>query len=110
MKIHLPVDVRFSAPDDAWLSPASGRMTCYIGMLVARPFGRDVPYEAYFRQIETLMSHFSGRPHWGKLHYRTASDLQPLYPKWDAFQKVRRNLDPNGLFMNDYLERVLGEP
>ena len=107
-KVHLPVDVRFTNAEDAWLSPAWGRKTCYIGILMYRPFGRDVPYEACFREIDALMSKFEGRPHWGKLHYRTASDLQQAYPHWDDFQKIRQELDPAGVFMNDYLERVFG--
>ena len=32
----------------------------------------------------------------------------PRYPAWDAFQRVRRALDPSGLFANDYVKRVLG--
>jgi L-gulonolactone oxidase len=27
---------------------------------------------------------------------------------WDKFQAVRERLDPNGVFRNDYTDRVLG--
>lgn len=33
--------------------------------------------------------------------------LRPLYPEWEAFQRVRRGLDSKGRFMNAYLETLL---
>ena len=30
---HFPVEIRFSAPDDIWLSPSFGRRTCWIGVV-----------------------------------------------------------------------------
>ena len=30
---HFPIELRFSAPDDIWLSPANGRRTCWIGII-----------------------------------------------------------------------------
>jgi FAD/FMN-containing dehydrogenase len=54
------------------------------------------------------MKDLGGRPHWGKWHYRTAEDLRPAYPEFDRFLAVRDRLDPNRLFQNAYLERVLG--
>jgi hypothetical protein len=49
-----------------------------------------------------------GRPHWGKLHYRSADDLAPVYPRFTDFLAVRDRLDPERRFGNDYLRRVLG--
>ncbi|HNC94272.1 MAG TPA: D-arabinono-1,4-lactone oxidase, partial [Solirubrobacterales bacterium] len=49
-----------------------------------------------------------GRPHWGKLHFRTAEDLAPSFPRWADFQKVRDELDPNRNFSNAYVTEVLG--
>ena len=54
-----------------------------------------------------MRSH-DGRPHWGKLHTRTASDLEPAYPRWQEFQALRDRLDPDRMFTNAYLDRVLG--
>jgi FAD/FMN-containing dehydrogenase len=69
---------------------------------------RGTEFETYFRAVESIMRDHDGRPHWGKRHYRTAAELQPLYPDWDAFQAVRARVDPHGLFRNDYVDRVLG--
>jgi L-gulonolactone oxidase len=54
------------------------------------------------------MDDYDGRPHWGKRHFQTAATLAPRYPEWEAFQTVRRRLDPDGVFANEHVERVLG--
>jgi FAD/FMN-containing dehydrogenase len=43
------------------------------------------------------------------MNYRTAADLRPTYPHFDDFLAVRDRLDPNRVFANDYLTRMLGE-
>ncbi|HEX8728908.1 MAG TPA: D-arabinono-1,4-lactone oxidase, partial [Ktedonobacterales bacterium] len=30
------------------------------------------------------------------------------YPRWQDFLRVRATLDPQGVFLNDYLRRLLG--
>lgn len=30
---HFPIEIRFSAPDDIWLSPSYARQTCWIGIV-----------------------------------------------------------------------------
>ncbi|MBO0856430.1 MAG: FAD-binding protein, partial [Nocardia sp.] len=100
----MPTEVRFVAPDDAFLSPATGRRTCYIAVHQYR--GMD--YRPYFRACEAVFDRYQGRPHWGKRHFQTAATLRERYPEWDRFQEVRRRLDPKGRFSNDYVDRVLG--
>jgi FAD-linked oxidoreductase len=104
--VSFPVEVRFAAPDDIPLSTASGRESCYIAVHMYR----GMSYDQYFRLVESIMAPLGGRPHWGKLHFRTAADLAPVYPEWDRFAAVRRKLDPEGRFANSYLDRVLGSP
>jgi FAD/FMN-containing dehydrogenase len=99
-----PVEVRAAAGDDIALSPAYGRPTGYIAVHVFR----GTPHERYFHAVEAVMAAHGGRPHWGKLHCRTADDLAPAYPMWEQFQSVRRSLDPAGVFQNAYANRVLG--
>ncbi|WP_338765927.1 D-arabinono-1,4-lactone oxidase [Nocardia vulneris] len=100
----MPIEVRWVAPDDAFLSPAGGRETCYIAVHQYR--GMD--YEPYFRACEAVFDKYDGRPHWGKRHFQTADTLRERYPDWDRFAEVRRRLDPKGRFSNGYVERVLG--
>ena len=49
-----------------------------------------------------------GRPHWGKRSFLGAAELAPRHPGWDAFQRVRRELDPGGRFANGWVRHVLG--
>lgn len=106
LRANFPVEVRFVAGDDAFLSPFYGRPSCMLSVMNSK----GMPYEDYFRAVEEIARGFGGRPHWGKLHYRTASELRPLYPDWDRFASVRSKLDPDGVFRNAYLDRVLGQP
>ncbi|MFC0526731.1 D-arabinono-1,4-lactone oxidase [Phytohabitans kaempferiae] len=103
-KVLIPVEVRFTAPDDIWLSHGYGRESAYIA--IHQYVG--VEYEPYFRAFERVAQDLGGRPHWGKLHYRDAASLRPAYPHFDDFLAVRDRLDPGRLFANEYTERVLG--
>lgn len=104
--VSFPLEVRFVAPDDAFLSPAQGRETCYIAVHIFQ----GMQWEPYFRAVEEIMDGFEGRPHWGKRHFQTAETLRPRYPEWDRFAAVRTRLDPNGRFANAYVKQVLLEP
>jgi L-gulonolactone oxidase len=104
--IGFPVEVRFTAPDDIPLSTAYGRETGYLAVHVYK----GMPHEPYFKGVEAIMDSLEGRPHWGKLHFQTADTLASRYPEWDRFQSVRRRLDADARFANDYTDRVLGLP
>lgn len=103
-RISFPIEVRAAASDDNWLSTAYGRET---GYLAVHRYFREDPRE-YFAAVEQIMAGLGGRPHWGKLHSRTAADLREVYPRFDDFLLVRDELDPERRFANPYLERVLG--
>jgi L-gulonolactone oxidase len=104
-RIAVPVEVRVAAADDIPLSTAYDRDTAYIA--VHLPPGS--PYQqAYFSRLERLAGEVGGRPHWGKLHSLDATALRERYPRFDEFVALRDKLDPQGLFSNAYLDRVLG--
>ncbi|MEZ4503931.1 MAG: D-arabinono-1,4-lactone oxidase [Dehalococcoidia bacterium] len=104
LEVSMAIEMRFTAADDIPLSMAYGRETCSFAVHL-RTHER---YQQYFEGVEAIMSDLDGRPHWGKLHFQTHETLRARYPRWDEFQAVRRELDPNGRFANDYLDRVLG--
>ncbi|MDG4807379.1 D-arabinono-1,4-lactone oxidase [Micromonospora sp. WMMD1120] len=103
-KVLFPVEVRFTAADDIWLSHGYGRDNAYIA--VHQYVG--MPYEPYFRAFEQVTASLGGRPHWGKLHYRDAASLADAYPRFADFQAVRDRLDPHRVFTNPHLTHVLG--
>ena len=102
--LGMPIECRVSAGDDALISQAHGRPTAYIAVHQHE----SMEYEPYFREIEGIFREYDGRPHWGKLHFRSAEDLAPSFPRWEEFQKVRDRLDPNRAFSNAYVTKVLG--
>jgi L-gulono-1,4-lactone dehydrogenase len=104
-KISFPIEVRVAASDDLWLSTASGRESGYIAV---HRYYREDPTE-YFAGVEAIMREFGGRPHWGKMHTQDAESLATVYPRFDDFRRVRDTLDPERVFANAYLTRVLGE-
>lgn len=103
-RVSFPVEVRAAAADDVPLSTAHGRDTAYVAVHMYV----GVPYEDYFREVERIMVDHGGRPHWGKIHFQSASTLRHRYEGWAAFARVRDEMDPRGTFSNRYLERVLG--
>jgi L-gulonolactone oxidase len=103
-RIPFPIEVRVAAPDDIWLSTASGRETAYIAI---HQYHR-LPHDPYFRAFENIVAEYGGRPHWGKLHTLTATELRARYPHFDDFLAVRDRLDPQRTFENQYTRQVFG--
>lgn len=102
--VPFPIEVRFAAPDDVWLSTAHGRETAYVAV---HQYWR-LPYTRYFEAAERILVTAGGRPHWGKMHSRDSHDLAPLYPRFDDAARVRLEHDPEGVFMNRYTRKVFG--
>jgi FAD-linked oxidoreductase len=103
-RIAFPVEIRTAPADDVALSTGHGRDSMYLAFHVHR----DADHRAYFSAVEEVMRAYGGRPHWGKVHTRTADDLRPDYPLFDEFLELRERLDPARVFSNAYLRRVLG--
>jgi len=103
-RIGFPVEIRMTPADDVPLSASSGRDSTYLAFHTPRA----ADHTAYFAGVEEVLRAYDGRPHWGKLHSRTAADLAPAYPRWEEFAAVREQVDPDRVFTNGYLRRVLG--
>jgi FAD-linked oxidoreductase len=104
VKVSFPVEIRVAPADDIPLSTASGRDSFYLAFHTHR----DADHTAYFALMEQVMRAHGGRPHWGKVHTRQADGLAPLYPRFGEFLAMRERLDPDRVFANGYLRRVLG--
>ncbi|MFI1289834.1 D-arabinono-1,4-lactone oxidase [Streptomyces sp. NPDC020792] len=104
LRVSFPVEVRTAPADDITLSTASGRDSAYIAVHMFR----GTPYQRYFTAAENIFTAYEGRPHWGKIHTSDAGRLAAVYPRFGEFTALRDRLDPQRLFQNDYLRRVLG--
>lgn len=102
--VPFPVEIRFAAADDVWLSTAYGRESAYLAV---HQYHR-MEHERFFAAVEAIVGAVDGRPHWGKLHGLDAERLATLYPRFEHFRAVRAEHDPAGVFANPYTDRVLG--
>jgi FAD/FMN-containing dehydrogenase len=97
-----PMEVRTVGPDEAYLSPNYGTATTVIS--VSGQPGTD--YWAYLRSVDSLLTEFDARVHWGKLHFLTRDRLHALYPRAQEFIDIRRRFDPEGTFLNPHLREL----
>ncbi|GAA2330185.1 FAD-binding protein [Streptomyces kunmingensis] len=105
LRISFPVEVRTAPADDITLSTASGRDSAYIAVHMYK----GTPYQRYFTAAEQIFTAHEGRPHWGKVHTRDAEYFAAAYPRFGEFTRLRDRLDPDRLFGNAYLRRILGD-
>ncbi|MFM9444758.1 D-arabinono-1,4-lactone oxidase [Streptomyces acidiscabies] len=105
LRVSFPVEVRTAPADDITLSTASGRDSAYVAVHMVR----GAAYQAYFTIAERIFTAHEGRPHWGKVHTRDVEYFSRVYPRFGEFTALRDRLDPDRLFQNDYLRRVLGQ-
>jgi FAD/FMN-containing dehydrogenase len=97
-----PMEVRTVGAEEAYLSPSYGTATTVIS--VSGQPGTD--YWSYLRSVDALLAEFDARVHWGKLHFLSRDRLRALYPHADDFIAVRRQFDPDGMFLNDHLREL----
>ena len=98
-------ELRTVAADDLWLSSAFERDVLGIHFTWKRD---QAGVEAVLPSIEDVLLPLGARPHWGKL-FLDVNDVVPLqYPRFDDFRTLVAKYDPQGVFRNAYLDRLLG--
>jgi len=91
-----PIEIRFVASDNLWLSPAYQRESVYFAIHTYI----EEDYLEYFKAMESIFKRYQGRPHWGKWHSLKSEDLHKVYPRYHDFLQLRRELDPQGVFVH----------
>ncbi len=101
-EIAWPVEYRTVAADGVWMSASYQRPTVTISV------HQDVRFddEPYFRACEEVFKRYDGRPHWGKVNYLEGRELAALHPRWSDWWSARDSLDPDGMFLNDYMAQL----
>jgi L-gulonolactone oxidase len=103
-KIHFPVDLRYAGAESSWLSPSYNQDTFYIGMCVREYRKKEVhPSMQLFFDV---MKKYPARPNWGKLSDLTKAAFEERYPRMNDFRELRKSLDPDGIFLNEFVEGV----
>jgi xylitol oxidase len=94
-------EVRTIAADDLWMSPSYGRDSVALHFTWIRDAAAVAPVMA---AVEERLAPLGARPHWGKLFGTGAEALRALYPRYDDFARLMRDLDPAGAFRNDLID------
>ncbi|MEM6629071.1 MAG: D-arabinono-1,4-lactone oxidase [Bacteroidota bacterium] len=102
--IHFPIENRWVKGDNIFMSPAYGRDSAYLACHVYHKKDN----RTYFQDLETIFKAYGGRPHWGKLNTLTSKDVEERYPKFFEFKQIQQAQDPDEIFVNSYLTKVLG--
>jgi L-gulonolactone oxidase len=105
LETGLPVRMRVGPAEPGWLHPAHDRPTGWIAVRVPR--GLD-PGPVLDRASQVLGDH-GGRPHWATRHDWAAPDVAAAYPRLADFLRVRDAYDPDRVFTNPALARLLGD-
>ena len=56
-------------------------------------------------EIESKLKPFMARPHWGKIHGFNSTNLKSVYPMYDRFVSLIKEIDPKEALINSYLNR-----
>ena len=110
--VYISAMIRYVAADSITLSPMNGRNTSVISFIALgnkQSTASKEEFDMYARGLENLTeTKYASRPHWGKVNYAEFSYLQGAYGQaYTDFQKVMAEMDPLGLFLNDYLIKRL---
>lgn len=105
---HYPICIRKVLPDDTLISMASGEEPYYAVSFIsyARPHERDGFFAFADVLARTTATLFESRPHWGKVCPLDPNTLASLYPNFQAFQKIKNQLDPQNRFGNAWTESL----
>lgn len=99
-----PFSLRFVKASPAFMSMMHGTDTCMVEfpMLDNTIGGKEL-----LRRIEGEMYALGGRPHWGLLNFISGGNglLESMYPRYDTWLAVYRQLNPDGTFDNAFTER-----
>ncbi|KRF40295.1 D-arabinono-1,4-lactone oxidase [Terrabacter sp. Soil810] len=98
-------ELRTVVADDLWLSGSYGHDVVAVHFTWSRDQERVY---AVLPAIEAALLPLGARPHWGKCFVAGVAELEPLYPRMADFRALRDRVDPDRVFGNTFLERVIG--
>jgi xylitol oxidase len=98
-------EIRTVASDQLWLSGAHGRDTVALHFTWVRD---EAAVRSVVRDIEAALVPLGARPHWGKVFEMDAGALADAFPHLRDFAALRERVDPERVFGNAFLDRILG--
>ena len=104
---HYAVTFRRVLNDDALISMSCGEEPYYAISLITyvEPRERFFVLASFLARSMTRL--FQARLHWGKHFPLSAAEVERVYPRLQEFRALCRKVDRNGVFRNEFAERVL---
>jgi hypothetical protein len=105
---HYSITFRRVLPDDTLISMTAGATEPYYSIsLITYAEPRDRFYELASFLARSMVKLFEARLHWGKYFPLPNADLEGSYPQLAEFRGLCRQVDPHGVFRNEFAQRVL---
>jgi len=103
---NLVMHVRFGRNSHAYLAPNGGDGCSAFFEIITHA---NTPNHAdHFAGVERYWQRLGGRAHWAKMTADPDRLIDNYAPsRVEAFREVRRAMDPEQVFLNDYVRRVL---
>lgn len=108
---HYPFFFRRVMPEDTLISMASSAQEPYysISVFTYNAPGDRQNYGIFCSFLARCLNKMAtARLHWGKHFPLGQAEMAPAYPELEKFRQICQRTDPNGVFRNDYTQRVLG--
>jgi len=90
-----------------FLSPTIGRVTCFIDIPYDVPLNKDDPGFRFYQDAEKILLKLGGRVSWARLFQADKSEVINSYPQFGQFLQVKRELDPQNVFSNEFSDNLL---
>ena len=94
-------EIRAIAADPLWLSPSAGRDTVALHFTWVRDEAAVAPV---VEAVQERLQPFAARPHWGKVFSTAPEVVRGCYDRYDDFEALVRDADPQGTFRNELLD------
>jgi FAD/FMN-containing dehydrogenase len=104
VRANFILELRFVRGDQAWMSTAYGGDVVHLGACTGITADRHTYFDNFWREMRPL----GARPHWAKEMDHDVEEIRSLYPMAERFSRLRDELDPDRVFSNRFLDRILG--
>jgi hypothetical protein len=101
------IELYAAGPSASWLHPAYGHAALRINVFWLM-HERSDPRDEFLPRIWAALAEFHPRLHWGKLFpHEPATIVRGRFPRMADFLAVRERLDPDRIFLTEWLAAAL---
>lgn len=97
-----PIETRWTKAEDGYISPFYKEDKVSLSVSGAP----GTAYGPYLKAVDELLQDFDATVHWGKIHLLDRERVDDLFPEVETFRSIRRDFDPNGVFLNKHTHEL----